>query len=100
MLVDAGVAVTVAMIVGVAMVMVFASQMILSPQRRRIWIGCSFAVALAVVFGMLQYLFPVGFLTYAVWRAAKVEGTAPSARARRSAAKAEAGAEADGDAED
>lgn len=75
------------------LIMAFVSEKILSPQRRRIWIAASFLIAIEVVFGMLQYLFPVGFLTYAVWRAAKVEGPAPSWRAMRAADKAD---EADG----
>jgi hypothetical protein len=76
-------------------VMAFASYSILSPNRRRIWIGCSFVAALAAVVLGLTYIFPVGFLVYAVMRANKIEGPAPNSRAGRELAAAEAQAAED-----
>jgi hypothetical protein len=54
--------------------MLISAWAILRSYRRRVWIGASFIVALTVFSGFIMYLFPVGFLTFAVWRAAKVEG--------------------------
>lgn len=62
-----------------------ASYFILSPSRRRIWIGCSFVAAIAAVALGIPYIFPVGFLVYAVMRANKIEGPVPGSRAARAA---------------
>lgn len=52
----------------------FAAGFILHKQRRRIWVAC--AILLAILFGttLPHYIFPVGFLGYAVMRSSKVEG--------------------------
>ena len=60
-----------------------ATVFILSPNRRRIWIGCSFVAAIGAVVLGIPYLFPVGFLVYAVMRANKIEGPSPTSRAAR-----------------
>jgi hypothetical protein len=54
--------------------MVLSAWATLAPYRRKVWIASSFVVAVVVMAGFIMYLFPVGFLTFAVWRAAKVEG--------------------------
>ncbi|MEO6989039.1 MAG: hypothetical protein ABI239_10385 [Aquihabitans sp.] len=59
----------------VPLLLVFAAAAFaLHKQRRRIWVLC--AVLLAVLFGttLPHYIFPVGFLAYAVMRSSKVEG--------------------------
>jgi len=75
--------------------MAVATWCILSPNRRRIWIGCSFVAAIAAVVLGIPYIFPVGFLVYAVMRANKVEGPVPGSRAARAMADQEAAAEAE-----
>lgn len=60
-----------------------AAYFILSPNRRRIWTGCSFVAAIAAVVLGIPYIFPVGFLVYAVMRANKIEGPSPTSRAGR-----------------
>lgn len=59
------------------LVYVAAAQLTLSPHRRRIWIGGSFAITLIALSGapFIIYLFPAGFLVYAVWKANRVEGS-------------------------
>ena len=63
----------------------------LNKHRRRIWVAC--ALLLAVLFGttLPHYIFPVGFLGYAVMRSSKVEGPNESIfaamRRRRAAGK-------------
>lgn len=67
----------------------------LHKQRRRIWVAC--ALLLALLFGttLPHYIFPVGFLGYAVMRSSKVEGPNESMfaiwRRRRAANKPPAG---------
>jgi hypothetical protein len=62
-------------VLGIPLVaMVLSAWAILAPFRRKVWIASSFVVAVVVMAGFIMYLFPVGFLTFAVWRAAKVEG--------------------------
>lgn len=73
--------------------MAVASYFILSPNRRRIWIGCSFVAAIAAVALGIPYIFPVGFLVYAVMRANKIEGPPPNSRAGRQLAANEASAD-------
>jgi hypothetical protein len=63
--------------------MAVASYFILSPGRRRVWIGCSVVAALVAVILGIPYIFPVGFLVYAVMRANKIEGPVPGSRAAR-----------------
>lgn len=63
----------------------------LHAKRRRIWIFSAVAMALFSLFGP-QYLFPAGFLAYAVLRARKVED-GPSAADIRRAHKARERAE-------
>ena len=75
--------------------MAVATYFILSPNRRRIWIGCSFVAGLAAVVLGIPYIFPVGFLVYAVMRANKIEGPSPTSRAGREAAAAQADADAE-----
>lgn len=55
-------------------VMAVAAQMTLSPHRRRIWIAGTFILAIQFLIAP-AYLFPAGFLTYAVWRSSKIEGS-------------------------
>jgi hypothetical protein len=51
-----------------------AAAFALHKQRRRVWLVC--AIGLAAVFGMVlpHYVFPMGFLLYAVMRASRIEG--------------------------
>lgn len=44
------------------------------PQRRRIWLGAAMILGLVAAFALQFYLFVAGFLGYAVFRSAKVEG--------------------------
>lgn len=72
----------------------------LNKHRRRIWVAC--ALLLAILFGttLPHYIFPVGFLGYAVMRSSKVEGPNESLFAavrRRRAAAAGAAPDPDGD---
>lgn len=46
----------------------------LHKQRRRVWMGAAILLGVFFAFGMLQYVFPMGFLIYATMRAARVEG--------------------------
>jgi len=72
--------------------MAVATAFILSPNRRKIWIGCSFVAAIAAVVLGIPYIFPVGFLVYAVMRANKIEGPVPGSRAHRAMVAQEAAA--------
>jgi hypothetical protein len=63
-----------------------AAHLTVSPHRRRVWIVASIVVAFEVFLGFTYYLFPAGFLLYALWRQTKVEGPPPSRRSRRDAA--------------
>ena len=77
-----------------------AAAFTLNKHRRRIWVAC--ALLLAVLFGttLPHYIFPVGFLGYAVMRSSKVEGPNESIFAavrRRRAASAGAAPDPDGD---
>ena len=76
------------------LVYVAATQLTLSPHRRRVWIAGSFAITLMALSGapFVIYLFPAGFLVYAVWKANRVEG---SVRRRAEPADDEVDAEAD-----
>lgn len=67
----------------------------LHPRRRWIWIACSFVVAIEVVLGFAVYLFPAGFLVYAVVRANRIEGPARAAAEASESGAAAAGAAAD-----
>jgi hypothetical protein len=68
-------------ILGVPLLAMFASaHFTITPHRRRVWIGASIVVALEVFLGFTYYLFPAGFLLYALWRAGKVEGPPASKR--------------------
>ena len=67
-----------------------ASWFILSPHRRRIWIGCAVVATIGVSLLGFQYIFPVGFLVYGVMRSNKIEGPSPRSRAGRAAAAAAA----------
>lgn len=73
----------------------------LHAKRRRLWIFSAVAMAVFSLFGP-QFLFPAGFLAYAILRAKKVEDGPSPADLRRAAkvqkkaqAKAQAGAETD-----
>lgn len=68
----------------------------LSPNRRRIWIGCSIAAALCAGVLGFTYFFTVGFLVYGIMRSNKVEGPAPGSRAARTIAAREEAAAAAG----
>jgi len=62
----------------------------LHKQRRRIWIGAAILLGLYFALGMLQYVFPMGFLLYAVMRASRIEGpNEPLFRRRRTTAPAD-----------
>jgi len=85
--------------------MLVASWFIISPHRRRIWIGCAVVSVIGVSLLGIQYVFPVGFLIYGVMRANKIDGPTPNSRAGRAPAASEAseveaaGAGADDDTE-
>ncbi len=63
--------------------MAVSTWFILSPNRRRIWTGSAFVVALVSLPLGIPYIFAVGFLVYAVMRANKIEGPVPGSRAHR-----------------
>ena len=77
-----------------------AMQFTLSPLRRRVWIAGSFVIALVALAGVafFVYVFPAGFLVYAVWKANRVEGPARPRRGRRGAGE-DVDEASDGDAE-
>ncbi|MCB0976009.1 MAG: hypothetical protein KDB02_01000 [Acidimicrobiales bacterium] len=66
----------------------------LHKQRRRIWMGAAIMLGAFFAFGMLQYVFPMGFLLYATMRASRIEGPNEPLFGRR--AKADSTAEGDG----
>ncbi len=69
----------------------------LHKHRRRIWMGAAFLLGAYFALGMLQYIFPMGFLFYACMRASRVEGpNEPLFRRNRGPADA-SGDEAAGD---
>lgn len=51
-----------------------AAAMSLHKQRRRIWVAAAVLLGAFFALGMLQYIFPMGFLLYAVMRASRIEG--------------------------
>lgn len=51
-----------------------AAAMSLHKQRRRVWVGAAVLLGAFFAIGMLQYLFPMGFLLYAVMRSSRIEG--------------------------
>lgn len=55
-------------------VVAVAAAFSLHRQRRRVWMGAAILLGAFFAFGMLQYVFPMGFLIYAVMRASKIEG--------------------------
>lgn len=71
-----------------------AAAMSLHKQRRRVWVGAAVILGAFFALGMLQYIFPMGFLLYAVMRASRVEGpNEPLFRRNRAAADPDADAD-------
>ncbi len=63
-----------------------AARLSLAPFRRRVWlIGAVALFVVSILLAMPIYLFPAGFLGYAVMRAGRVEGPVPGTRAARMA---------------
>lgn len=80
----------------------------LHPQRRRIWIGSSVVIFVAMLFNivLMNFLVVGGFLIYAAWRSRRIEDPPPP-RVRRGAGAEAADADVndeadldDGDADD
>lgn len=97
-----------ALLIGIPLVAVLvALAFSLHPQRRRVWIGSSVVIFVAMLFNIVLMNFMVigGFLVYAAWRSQRIENPAPArpVRTRRrwgaAAAEDEDGAETvdDGD---
>lgn len=79
----------------------------LHPKRRRVWVVTAVAFGALTVAALAVYtvnLLALGFLVYAIQRAAKIEGPAPGSRAeklaeqRRATAEASEGGDGDGPA--
>lgn len=92
-------------LLGVPLIIVaIAAQFSLHPKRRRIWTFCAALLSIAVVGALGIYfvhLIVVGYLIYAISRAAKIEGPVSPGRARGGVAGRAKGAEApEAEAED
>ena len=92
---------TAALVLAVPLVLVgFAAAMSLHPRRRTAWYVTLLGLGAFVAFGAsvgIFYLFPAGFMMWAIWRAAKIEGSGPSLLRRAAAAGALGDAEDDAD---